>query len=74
MNGWLNLLKRDPLPRLANSENRAIAYFSKRDLLDERVDPIEVLWELTPVRANRRKQFQAVIRAVRALARTLTST
>jgi len=45
MNGWLNLLKRDPLPRLANSENRAIACFSKRDLVSF---PVGLLCRLVP--------------------------
>ncbi len=56
MNDWRNQLRYDPLPRLLHSRNKAIAYFSKRDLLEEQVDPIETLWELTPARAIIRGQ------------------
>jgi hypothetical protein len=56
MSDWRQQLEYDPLPRLLSSENKAIAYFSRRDLLEEEVDPIETLWELIPVRESVRRQ------------------
>lgn len=43
---WQNQLKVDPVPGLLSLENEAINYFTKRDLLDEKVGSIEILWEL----------------------------
>jgi hypothetical protein len=44
---WQKQLKFNPLPPLLGSVNHAIPYFAKRDLLDERVIPIEELWALS---------------------------
>jgi len=49
MDGWLKQLRFDPLPQLVSSGNDALFYFVKRDLLEEKVDPIETLWQLIPV-------------------------
>jgi len=49
LNGWQNRLKYDPLYHLVSSGNKALAYFAKRDLLEEEVDTIETLWQLAPV-------------------------
>jgi hypothetical protein len=46
MRDWVGYLRVDPLPRLLDSGNPAIAYFARRDLLDEAVEPVEVLWDL----------------------------
>ena len=44
MEQWRKQLKFDPLPMLMASGNKAVAYFARRDLLGEVVDPVEVLW------------------------------
>ena len=49
MEGWRKALNLDPLPPLQASENEALLYFVRRDLLGEGVEPIEVLWELPEV-------------------------
>jgi Prenyltransferase and squalene oxidase repeat len=46
MISWRNDLRVDPLPRLTGSGNPPIAYFARRDLADEAVQSIEVLWDL----------------------------
>jgi len=54
--GWWEKLMFDPLPQLLSSENKALVYFVKRDLLEEKVDPIETLWQLPSVVKIIRKQ------------------
>ena len=39
------------------SQNEAILYQAQRDLLEEKVDPVEVLWELESVKKMLRKQL-----------------
>lgn len=56
MNSWQKELKVDPVPNLLSLENKAINYFTKRDLLDERVEPIEILWKLPEVEKILKKQ------------------
>lgn len=46
MEKWRKELRVDPVPVLISSSNKAIEYFARRDLLDEKVVPIETLWEL----------------------------
>ena len=41
MKNWREELRADPIPALISSSNRAIEYFARRDLLDEKVEPIE---------------------------------
>ena len=48
MNGWLSQLSSDPLPALLSSDDRALQYFARRDLLAEQPGPVETLWELGP--------------------------
>jgi len=43
---WKNHLKYDPIPPLLSSNNEAIEYFVKRDLLQEKVGAIKKLWNL----------------------------
>ena len=38
--------KYDSLTPLISSKNKAILYFTKRDLLEEKVEPLETLWNL----------------------------
>jgi len=43
---WRKQLRSDPIPPLLTSGNEALQYFVRRDLLEERVEPIERLWQL----------------------------
>jgi hypothetical protein len=45
-NAWKNQFKFDVLPALLSSQNEAIGYFTKRDLLAELSPPISFVWEL----------------------------
>ncbi len=56
MNSWQNELKVDPVPKLLSLENNAIKYFTKRDLLDKKVESIEILWKLPEVEKILKKQ------------------
>jgi hypothetical protein len=42
---WLEALPVDPLPALLAWEDPALAYWVRRDLLGEAIDPVESLWE-----------------------------
>ena len=48
MKRWKEPFKYDPLVPLISSKNKAIKYFTKRDLLEEEVEPIQSLWILQP--------------------------
>ncbi len=54
MNDWR--LKYDPLPMLLSSENSAIQYFAKRDLLGEQVGDVQLLWDLPEAHKILKKQ------------------
>lgn len=56
MKGWCKKLKIDPIPALLSTENIALLYFVKRDLLEENVGSIEELWELPEVQSSLNKQ------------------
>jgi hypothetical protein len=45
-NTWRKQLKIDAVPVLLASQNKALIYFTKRDLLDESSTPIDYVWEL----------------------------
>jgi len=45
---WKEQFKYDPLVPLISSKNEALLYFTKRDLLEEVVEPIDTLWTLSP--------------------------
>ena len=53
---WKLRLRIDPLPVLLRSGNEAIMYFTRRDLLNEEVGPVESLWGLPQVVKILRKQ------------------
>lgn len=53
---WLSPLKIDLIPVLLSSGNKAIEYFTKRDLLDETVEPIDYVWQLPEVQKIFQKQ------------------
>ena len=53
---WYDVLKVDPVPVLLSSGNEAIKYFTMGDLLDRRVDSVEILWKLPDVIKILKKQ------------------
>ena len=53
---WLTQLKFDPTPTLLSSGNDAIVYFTKRDLLEQEVAPINHIWQLPDVQKTLRNQ------------------
>lgn len=57
MNDWVTHLQVDPLPQLLSSGNEALIYFVNRDLLEEEVPPVDVLWELpVPLKIVKKQQ------------------
>ena len=56
-NNWRNQIRIDTVPALLASSNQAIVYFTKRDLLDERVGPISIVWGLPEAQNLLRKQW-----------------
>jgi len=46
MDKWVSLLRVDPITTLKKYPDHALDYFIRRDLLEEKVDSIETLWEL----------------------------
>jgi hypothetical protein len=56
MGNWRKELRVDPIPGLISPKNMAIEYFTRRDLFDEKVEPIETLWELPEVKKILNKQ------------------
>jgi len=57
MSHWLSQLKQDPIAPLLSSRNEALRYFARRDLLGERVGPVDRLWQLPEARKILRKQL-----------------
>lgn len=55
-NRWLNKLRIDPCPVLLSSGNKAIAYFTRRDLLNQAVEPLEAVWALPEIQKILKKQ------------------
>ena len=56
MNDWLSKLKYDPITVLLESKNTAISYFVKRDLLEEKVPDINIIWNLPELKKILKKQ------------------
>jgi hypothetical protein len=56
MDEWRGQLGIDPLSSLLSSDNDALRYFVQRDLLDEKVGPVDALWDLPQVAKILRKQ------------------
>lgn len=48
--GWQSVLKHDPLPRLLTTDNEAVAFFARRDLLEESEERPDALWDLSKAR------------------------
>ena len=55
---WLEIFKFDPIPPIMASQNDAILYQARRDLLKKKVRPVETLWELDPVKKIFKKQLE----------------
>ncbi|RJS48122.1 MAG: hypothetical protein CIT03_09670 [Methanobacterium sp.] len=55
MKSWQEELKVNPVPVLLK-KNEAIKYFTLRDLLDKKVESIEILWELPAAKKSLKKQ------------------
>lgn len=53
---WQEQLKIDPTELLMSLKNEALHYFTRRNLLDEKVEPITTLWELPEVERIINKQ------------------
>jgi hypothetical protein len=56
MEEWREQLSIDPLPALLSSQNEALRYFVRRDLLEDDVGRVDALWELPQVARLLRKQ------------------
>jgi hypothetical protein len=56
-NNWRIQLHIDPVPVLLVSQNKAIVYFTKRDLLNGRVEPIDYVWGLPEPQKLLRQQW-----------------
>ena len=56
MEKWRKEFRVDPIPALISSNNRAIEYFTRRDLLHEKVEPVDALWELPEAKRLLRRQ------------------
>lgn len=50
MKSWQEPFKFTPVTPLMDSGDEALCYFVRRDLLDEEVEPVSVLWELPQAR------------------------
>lgn len=57
MDNWRRELAIDPVPLLLASDDEALVYFVRRDLLNEEVGPVEMLWGLRePARILKKQQ------------------
>jgi Squalene-hopene cyclase C-terminal domain len=54
---WRKQLEFDPLPPILSSGNDALCYFTRRDLLNEKVEPVQCLWRLRVVERTLAKQM-----------------
>jgi hypothetical protein len=54
---WLRKLPHDPIPILLESGSVPVAYFARRDLLEEDPGPVEQLWALPEVQIILRRQM-----------------
>ncbi|MBN1316647.1 MAG: terpene cyclase/mutase family protein [Anaerolineales bacterium] len=57
MEPWRRELKIDPVPSFLDSRDIALLYFVRRDLLDEEVEPVNRLWQLSePAKLFKKQQ------------------
>lgn len=57
MADWLSQFKYSPIKPLFDSGNDTIIYFAKRDLLEEKIEAIEYIWDLPEVHKIIQKQL-----------------
>jgi hypothetical protein len=57
MEDWRSQLKFDPIPPLLSSQDDALLYFVRRDLLGEEHRPVQCLWELPGPQKILKKQL-----------------
>jgi hypothetical protein len=53
---WLAAIKSDPTSTLLSSDNKAVEYFTKRDLLGQRVQALDYVWQLPEIQKIFQKQ------------------
>jgi hypothetical protein len=58
MRNWQNRLEIDPIPALLSTEDEALVALTRRDLLEETVDSVEMLWQLPTAHKIVRKQLE----------------
>lgn len=58
MTDWLSKYKYNPIKPLLESDDSAIIYFTKRDLLEEKEGPIDSVWNLPEVQKILKKQLK----------------
>jgi hypothetical protein len=56
MAGWLDRLRYNPVQEMLQPEYDAVSYFARRDLLEERVEPITHVWQLPEAQKILRRQ------------------
>jgi len=57
MKDWRKNIQFDPFPKFLSTQNKAIIYFARRDLLNEKVDSIEELWNFPiPIKILEKQQ------------------
>jgi len=56
MENWKDKFRYDPLPKLLSTESYAIRYFTRKKLLEEKVEPVKILWKLSEVEIILKKQ------------------
>ncbi len=56
MTSWRETLRYDPIPPLLAADDEALRYFTRRDLLDESVGPLEAIWDLPAAQKIARHQ------------------
>ena len=49
MLNWVRQLRFNPIPILIKSENKAISYFARRDLMELAAEPVYAIWRLSEV-------------------------
>jgi hypothetical protein len=59
MTAWRKCFPYDPIPGLLDSGCEPVAYFARRDLLDEDPGPVEQLWKLPGAQKLVRKQMKS---------------
>jgi hypothetical protein len=56
MSRWVSTLRVDPMPPLVGSRNPSVAWYARRDLLDQAAGPVKTLWDLPLAERILRKQ------------------